>query len=67
MEADDERTIENQADGLKQARPNVEKALPLARAELQRDPQSFKANLLVGRILHSLGNLEDGLAYREFH
>jgi TolB-like protein len=65
-EGNNERTIDNVADGLKQVRPIVDKALVFARTELQRDPNSFNANQVAGRILHSLGVLEDSLAYRAF-
>jgi len=65
--AADERTIDNVADGLKQVRPIIDKALALASAEVQRNPQSFNANQVAGRILHSLGYLEGSLAYREFN
>ena len=66
LEADDDN-VDNDAAGLEQVQAIVEEALPLARAELQSDPQSFEANRMVGRMLFALGSLKGELAYREFH
>jgi TolB-like protein len=63
----DIRPFENQADALKDVRRTTEEALTLVRAELQRDPQGFDTNRVAGRLLLTLGQLEDALAYREFH
>ncbi|HEY5644288.1 MAG TPA: tetratricopeptide repeat protein [Woeseiaceae bacterium] len=63
----DIRLFENQADGLKHVRASTEEALVLVRAELQRDAGSFETSRIAGRLLLSLGQLEDALVYREFH
>jgi TolB-like protein len=63
----DIRPFDNQADALKDIRATTEEALTLVRAELRREPQGFDTNRVAGRLLLTLGQLGDALAYREFH
>jgi len=61
-----DRPLDNHGDARKQAIAIAERALASARAEVQRNPQSFKANWVAGQVLHVLAYWDDDLAYREF-
>jgi DNA-binding winged helix-turn-helix (wHTH) protein/tetratricopeptide (TPR) repeat protein len=65
LEAGD-KTFENEEDAMKKGLRLMEQALPLAESELQRDPGSFEATRVAGRIKSSLGYLEEDLAFREY-
>jgi tetratricopeptide (TPR) repeat protein len=54
-------------DDLREVFPIAEEALGLAQQHLQRDPHSYDANRVAGRVFRSLSYLEEEIAYRDFH